>query len=315
MTWHRLVRFVAKEDGKAYVGVPRVSSSSQDIEQLVRRGEERMTVKVIAGASADEWNIETILSAANADAEARGEEKTVDRLLPCVPAERIPALRALGANYVQTGQDAAQAKSNRPAIPILFFKPPRTTVVGPGDAIRVPEQLVDQTDYEVELVVIIGAKCKDVKKEHALDYVLGYTLGNDVSARKRMFQVPQWGLGKAADTFFPLSSTIVSKELIRDPEDVTLKTHLNGKEMQNGNTRHHLWSVAETIEMLSQGTTLLPGDLISMGTPPGEGFKRDPPVFMKHGDVVTISGSHGLGSLSNPVVEVAKAHDHIKAKL
>ncbi|CEH14371.1 Predicted fumarylacetoacetate hydralase [Ceraceosorus bombacis] len=266
MTWHRLVRFVAKEDGKAYVGVPRVSSSSQDIEQLVRTGQERVRVKVIAAAAgADEWNIEKILSAARDAGDAGGEEeKTVDRLLPCVPAERIPALRALGANYVQAGQDAAQAKANRPAIPILFFKPPRTTVVGPGDAIRVPEQLADQTDYEVELVVIIGAKCKDVKKEHALDYVLGYTLGNDVSARKRMFQVPQWGLGKAADTFFPLSSTIVSKELIRNPEDVTLKTHLNGKEMQNGNTRHHLWSVAETIEMLSQGTTLLPGDLISM---------------------------------------------------
>jgi len=243
------------------------------------------------------------------------EVRTVKKLLPLLDPKAIPSIRALGANFIQPGQVEAEAKSKRPPIPILFFKPPLTTVVGHGDAIRLPRELADQTDYEVELVVIIGTECKDVKREDALQYVLGYGIANDVSARKRMFAVGQWGLGKTADTYFPLGSTIVSSQVLTNPEEVTLRTVLNGKEMQHGHTSQMLYGVAETIEWLSQGSTLHPGTIMSMGTPPGEGFKRDPPVFFKHGDVCTISASHGIGSLTNPIIDEPKKLKAPKARL
>lgn len=169
----------------------------------------------------------------------------------------------------------------------------------------------------VTQVVIIGKTCRNVKRDAAMDYVLGYTLANDVSARSKMFAVPQWGLGKSADTFCPLGPVIVSahSQLLPDPDNVQLKTVVNGKVMQDGNTRDMLFGVAETIEWLSQGTTLEAGSIISMGTPPGEGFKRKPPIFFKHGDVCTISGSHGLGSLVNPVVEEERLVEGMRARL
>lgn len=154
-------------------------------------------------------------------------------------------------------------------------------------------------------MVIIGKTCRNVKRENAVEYILGYTLSNDVSARTRMFAVPQWGLGKSFDTFLPLGPCIVSaaSQLLPEPDNVQLRTVVNGQTMQDGNTRDMLFGVAETIEWLSQGTTLEAGSIISMGTPPGEGFKRQPPIFFKHGDLCTVSGSHGLGSLTNSVVE------------
>lgn len=149
----------------------------------------------------------------------------------------------------------------------------------------------------------------------ALDYVLGYTLTNDVSSRKRMFSVPQWGLGKSFDTFLPIGPCLVSSEALGDPEDVALRTEVNGKVMQDGHTRDHLWTVREAISELSQGTTLLPGDLISMGTPPGEGFKRNPPLFFQHGDVCVVQGNKGLGSLRNRVRIEGKGELSIPGKI
>ena len=112
----------------------------------------------------------------------------------------------------------------------------------------------------------------------------------------------------SSNSFLPLGPCLIScaSQLVYDPDSVQLKTHVNGKKMQDGNTREMLFGVCETIEWLSQGTTLHPGSIISMGTPPGEGFKMKPPIFFKHGDLCTVSGSHGLGSLTNPVVEEGK---------
>lgn len=164
--------------------------------------------------------------------------------------------------------------------------------------------------------VIISKPCKDVSPSRALDYVLGYTLTNDVSCRKRMFAVPQWGLGKSFDGHLPIGPCLVSPSALGDPEDVPLQTRVNGRLVQDGNTRDHLWGVAETIAELSAGTTLLPGDIISMGTPPGEGFKRNPQEWLKHGDECVVSGGRGLGSLRNWVRQEGKEEvQRVKAKL
>ncbi|KAN0064476.1 hypothetical protein ACQY0O_002102 [Thecaphora frezii] len=166
------------------------------------------------------------------------------------------------------------------------------------------EDGMEHYDYEAELVVILGRTCKDISAEQALDYVLGYTLSNDVTARTRMNEGKQWGLAKSFDGWFPFGPCIVSAhhpEGITDPDNVELGCNINAQQRQSGNTRDMIWKVRETIEQLAMGTTLHKGSLISMGTPPGEGFKRNPPTFLKDGDICHVYGGNGLGSLINPV--------------
>jgi 2-keto-4-pentenoate hydratase/2-oxohepta-3-ene-1,7-dioic acid hydratase in catechol pathway len=181
----RLIRFIAVEDSRTYVGAP-ILPPDLDVAQYVAASDRSpLTARVLPS--------DNILDASLAPTD---QLRTVARLLPILPPARIPSIRALGANYVQPGQEAREARAKRPALPILFFKPPQSCVVGHGDAIVVPKEMEHETDYEVELVVVIGRDCKDVQVHEALSYVRGYALGNDVSARKRMFAVPQWGLGE-----------------------------------------------------------------------------------------------------------------------
>ncbi|UZJ51928.1 hypothetical protein CBS101457_001248 [Exobasidium rhododendri] len=305
--WSRLIRFIAIEDGLTYSGEPLLPPTA-DVGAAFLKGSPPLQARILARDDP----LDTTLRLTSTI-------KTVQRLLsPLDARSHVSSIRALGANFAQPGQNPAEAKSvgKRPKLPIVFYKP-NTAITGFGGDIRLPKEAVGETDWEVELVVIIGKTCKNVKKENALDYVLGYTLSNDVSSRKRMFAVPQWGLGKSFDTFLPLGPCIVSaaSQIIPDPDNVDLKTVVNGKTMQVGNTRDMLYGCAETIEWLSQGTTLEAGSIISMGTPPTEGFKQDPPVFFKHGDICTISGSHGLGSMTNPVVDETKMSLPSKASL
>lgn len=297
-SWTRLIRFIAVEDGLTYSGEP-LLPPTEDVGASLVKGSPPLQARVL---SRDD-PLDTSLR-------LTGTVKTVQRLLPPLdPHIHVTSIRALGANFVQPGQNPAEAKSveKRPKLPIVFYKP-ISTIIGHGQDIRLPKEAVGETDWEVELVVVIGKTCKNVQREDALNYVLGYTLSNDVSSRKRMFAVPQWGLGKSFDTFLPLGPCIVSAAsgLIPNPDNVDIKTVVNGKTMQQGNTENMLYGCAETIEWLSQGTTLEAGTIISMGTPPTEGFKQNPPVFFRHGDVCTISGSHGLGSMTNPVIDETK---------
>lgn len=162
--------------------------------------------------------------------------------------------------------------------------------------------------------VILSRPTKDITPSEAPAHILAYTLTNDVSFRKRMFAVPQWGLGKSFDGSLPVGPVLVHPSLIPNPEDVRLKTQVNGQTVQEGSTSQHLWKVFETVAQLSQGTTLPAGTLISMGTPPGEGFKQNPPRWLKHGDLVVVSGDKGLGSLRNWVREEG-VQTAVKAKL
>ena len=173
----------------------------------------------------------------------------------------------------------------------------------PGDPIIIPTRLPStKVDYEAELVAILGKTCKNATRENALDHVLGYTCGNDVTARdwQKSFGGNQWCRGKSFDTFAPLGPCIVTKDEIPDPQALTLRSSVNGELRQCASTSDHIFTVADLIVFLSGSTTLPAGTAIFTGTPSGAGFARTPPVYLAPGDSVTIS-IDGIGELTNPV--------------
>jgi len=177
----------------------------------------------------------------------------------------------------------------------------------PADAIVLPQTLrSDKVDYECELAVVIGKRCKNVRKEQALEYVLGYTCANDVSARDWQIEWggSQWCRGKSFDTFCPLGPCLVTRDEIPNPNALGIKTILNGQVMQDWNTNDMIFDVPTLIEFLSGSMTLEPGAVILTGTPHGVGAARTPPVFLKPGDTVTIE-IEKIGALTNPVVAEA----------
>lgn len=194
-----------------------------------------------------------------------------------------------------------------PKYPVLFYKP-ITSLTGPTDPIPIHAlaQQFSGLDYECELVAVIGKACSDVPESSALDYVLGYSVGNDVSHRDWQLKYGggQWGLGKGFDGWAPYGPGIVSPKLIPDPQNLKISTKLNGKTVQESSTGDMIFDIAKTIAFLSQGTTLLPGDLIFTGTPQGVGMGRKPQLWLKDGDVVEV-GLEGVGTCVNKV-EFAK---------
>jgi 2-keto-4-pentenoate hydratase/2-oxohepta-3-ene-1,7-dioic acid hydratase in catechol pathway len=209
------------------------------------------------------------------------------------------AIFCIGLNY---RKHAEETKAPLPKFPVLFMKGP-AAVQNPGDPIVLPRKLEStKVDYECELAVVIGRKCKNVSKEKALDYVLGYTCGNDVSARdwQKDFGGSQWCRGKTFDTFCPLGPCLVTRDEIDNPNNLGIKTILNGETMQDWTTSDMIFDVASLIEFLSGSTTLLPGTVILTGTPHGVGMARTPPVWLKDGDSITVAIER-IGELTNPV--------------
>lgn len=206
---------------------------------------------------------------------------------------------AIGLNYLD---HIRETNSKTPSIPIMFTKY-TTAIIGNGDAIRWDPNETAKVDWEVELAVVIGKRAYRIKEENAFDYIAGYTVCNDVSARDLQGERgDQWIRGKSLDTFCPLGPCIVTKDEIPDPHNLNLRTIVNGKTMQDSNTRELLFKVPHLIAYLSRGFTILPGDVIITGTPPGVGSGMKPPVFLKGGDVVTVE-IEGIGQLTNPCVE------------
>ena len=211
------------------------------------------------------------------------------------------AIFCIGLNY---RKHAEESNSPIPHYPVLFMKNPGA-VQNPGDPILLPRHLPStEVDYECELAVVIGKRCKNVSRENALEYVLGYTCANDVSARDWQIKKggSQWCRGKTFDTFAPLGPCIVTKEEIPDPNKLRIQTFLNGATMQDSNTADMIFSVPTLIEFLSGSTTLLPGTVILTGTPQGVGVARKPQVFLQPNDSVTIA-IDCIGALTNPVSE------------
>ena len=202
----------------------------------------------------------------------------------------------LGVNY---REHAAEAQQELPAVP-MFFAKFRNSLIGPTCPVLLP-RVSTQIDYEGELAVIIGRRCKEVSEQEALQYVVGYTIMNDVSARDVQMQTSQWMAGKALDTFAPMGPGIILASDIPDPQMLTLTTRVNGQVVQHDSTANMIFSVATSIAFLSSLMTLEPGDIIATGTPSGVGFKRTPPLFLQDGDVVEVEIER-IGRIRNPVM-------------
>lgn len=206
-----------------------------------------------------------------------------------------PNVLALGLNY---RRHAAETGMKVPERPLLFIKA-NTSVIGPGAPIILPGIAPDEVDYEAEMCIVIGKKAKNVSLDDALDYVFGYTCGNDVSARDCQLRLDgQWARGKSFDTFCPLGPWIETE--LPNPDKLTIRSLLNGQVMQDSSTSDLIFNCREIISFLSHNLTLLPGTVIMTGTPSGVGMARTPPVYMRAGDVIEIE-IEGIGTLSNPV--------------
>jgi 2-keto-4-pentenoate hydratase/2-oxohepta-3-ene-1,7-dioic acid hydratase in catechol pathway len=242
-------------------------------------------------------------SALRAVAQAVKREKVVDyeaasvKLLAPVPDP--PKIICLGLNY---SDHAKESGAPIPKDPVLFSKY-ATALIGHGEAIVLPP-VSEEVDYEAELVVVVGKRGRPRNEAAAAEYIAGYTIGHDVSARDWQLKKDgkQWMVGKTFDTFAPTGPVLVTADEVPDPHNLGIRLRLNGQTMQDSNTRQMIFRVQAVVAYLAQVLTLEPGDLIFTGTPPGVGFARTPPVFLKAGDVVEVEIER-LGVLRNPVVK------------
>jgi 2,4-diketo-3-deoxy-L-fuconate hydrolase len=213
------------------------------------------------------------------------------------PICRPSKIVCVGLNYAK---HAAESGMAIPKEPVLFFKA-TSSIIGPNDTVIIPKGST-KTDWEVELAVVIGKTASYVSEEDALDYVAGYVLHNDIS--ERAFQLEregQWVKGKSCNTFAPLGPFLVTKEDIKDPNNLNLWLKLNDKMMQNSSTSDFVFNIQEVVSYISQFMTLLPGDVISTGTPFGVGLGLKPPIYLKAGDIMEL-GVEGLGVSKQSVI-------------
>jgi 2-keto-4-pentenoate hydratase/2-oxohepta-3-ene-1,7-dioic acid hydratase in catechol pathway len=206
------------------------------------------------------------------------------------PVAGIGKIVAIGLNY---SDHAAETGAKPPKEPIMFMKA-TTCINGPYDKVTIPRDS-RKTDWEVELAVVIGRKAQYVSEDKALSHVAGYLICNDVSERE--FQTErsgQWDKGKGCDTFGPLGPWLATRDEIKDPQNLDMWLDVNGRRMQTGNTRTMIFGVAHLVSYVSQFMTLMPGDVLTTGTPPGVGMGKNPQIFLKPGDVMTL-GIAGLG--------------------
>ncbi|MBR8657753.1 fumarylacetoacetate hydrolase family protein, partial [Achromobacter sp. Marseille-Q0513] len=195
-----------------------------------------------------------------------------------------------GLNYAD---HAAESGLPVPAEPVLFLKP-SSSITGPDDDVIIPRGSV-KTDWEVELGIVIGKKASYVEESEALDYVAGYVVVNDVSEREYQIERGgQWDKGKGCDSFAPIGPWLVTRDEIADPQNLGMWLEVNGKRFQDGSTRTMVFGVKQLVSYISQFMSLLPGDVISTGTPPGVGLGQKPPLYLKAGDVMRL-GIEGLG--------------------
>ncbi len=229
------------------------------------------------------------------EAAERGQQVEPERLLAAVP--RPGKILCSGINYRSHKEENPDAVF--PDEPFFFSKLP-SAVIGPGEPIVIPRPET-QTDYEVELALVIGRIARRVRERDALGYVFGYTVLNDVSARDIQFKDNQITLGKGVDTFSPIGPEVVTPDEIPDPQQVRVSSYLNGEQMQSSPTSDMIFPAARLIEFLTAIVTLDPGDVVSTGTPAGVGAFRKPPVWLKPGDEIAVEVD-GIDRLTNPVV-------------
>ena len=250
--------------------------------------------------------VKDIDGAALAPAKLRELAKLDPKKLPLVKGKpRLGSCVATPSKFVAIGLNfsdhARETGSPIPEHPVVFFKAP-SCIVGPNDNVMVPKDST-QLDWEVELVVVIGSTARHVAEKDAMRYVAGYCVGNDVSEREFQLKkgASQWSKGKGCDTFGPLGPWLVTKDEIKDPQSLGMWLDVNGVRRQTGNTKTMIFGVAAVVADVSKYMTLLPGDVITTGTPPGVALGMKPPVWLKAGDVMTL-GVDGLGTQKQKVV-------------
>jgi acylpyruvate hydrolase len=212
------------------------------------------------------------------------------------PIAHPQKITCVGLNYAD---HAREGGVEPPKAPVFFLKS-HNTICGPGDAIRIPPNS-EKVDYEAEFAVVIGKRGRGIAESDAHKYIAGYTLLHDVSARDMQFSDNQWYRGKSCDTFAPIGPWIVTPDEVPNPHNLRISLTLNGETLQDSNTSNLIFNVPFLISYLSQSVTWEVGDLISTGTPPGVGFARKPPIWMKAGDTVSVTVEN-IGTLTNPVV-------------
>ena len=250
----------------------------------------------IADQKAQKTAEELLKKAPNSDLDAISIPLKEARLL--APIASPPKILCLGLNFAT---HVTETKEKPPEEPVIFMKP-HTAIAGPNDRI-IKRPFVEKLDYEGELAVVIGEKAKDVSASDALNYVFGYTILNDVSARDFQFRSSQWTSGKSFDTFAPIGPCITTSKQMPDPGNLRIQTWINGEPRQDGNTHDMIFSVAQIIHYLSRIMTLEPCDIIATGTPSGVAMAMKTPKWLKAGDVVRIE-IEGIGTLENVVEEM-----------
>jgi len=234
------------------------------------------------------------------------------KLLAPIPKPR-KNIFGIGLNYVEHVEESSRTldtAKDLPKQPVIFSKPP-TSVIGPGDAIEHNADITQQLDWEVELAVIIGRRAKGVSEAEAMNYVFGYTVLNDISARDNR-RAGQWIYSKGQDTYSPQGPVIVTADEIADPHNLNLTLKVNGVQKQSSNTKHLLFKIPTLIADISAAITLEPGDIIATGTPAGVGAGRTPQEWLWPGDVVEAWVEH-IGELRNPVVAVGDSYPQSRA--
>ncbi|KAH7229841.1 hypothetical protein BKA60DRAFT_590626 [Fusarium oxysporum] len=277
MSIQRLVRFVSKDDGQTYYGA--ADKAFQFAKPLQEGSPFSPTTQI------------------------SDNQHGIQKLLCPIDIDHARSVVCIGLNYTD---HAEEAKMAIPKVPVVFFKP-ATALAGPYDDLVLPRTSweKERLDYESELVIVIGKKAARVSKDDALDYVFGYTAGNDVSNRAWQLEPHlgggQWCYSKCFDSSAPIGPAIVPKDILGSAVGLGIRGTLNDSQVQSGNTNNMIFSVAEIVSFLSQGMTLLPGTLIFTGTPAGVGFGKTPQISMKQGDVIKVE-IDGIGAISNKVV-------------
>ncbi|KIV96715.1 hypothetical protein B0A52_01131 [Exophiala mesophila] len=276
-----IIRFIAKEDNKIHLG--QLVDTTRDIGLDSLEGKE---IKAY------------LLNGTIFQSQVTPHIYTVQTLLSPIAKDETNYIRCLGLNYMD---HANEAKMALPKAPILFTKP-RTALNDPYPAVvPVPKVAQDGTsDYEAELALVIGKTGRDIPESEALDYVLGYTASNDVSARTLQMATGQWSYSKGLDGSCPLGPVLVTKEAIPDPQVLGIKAIYNGTVVQDGNTKNMIFNVAKQISYLSQGTTLEAGTIFLTGTPAGIGYFREPRVVLEDGGDIRVE-IEKIGTLVNKV--------------
>ncbi|MDR6553203.1 fumarylacetoacetate hydrolase family protein [Paenibacillus qinlingensis] len=283
----KLVQFYTKQDpNKLQVGIVKEESTVQVLSAVC-------TARDVIRGLAESGKRAADYLAACAEGGALYPLEDVKLASPLTDPEKIICI---GLNY---HDHVIESNMQVPKVPVLFPKY-NNCLIGHEDFVTIPRE-VSQCDYEVELAVVIGRTTKRVTKEDAMDYVFGYTVLNDVSARDIQLNEPQWTRGKAIDGFAPTGPWIVTSDEIATPGSLNISLTLNGQVMQNSNTKELIFDIPHLVSFLSNTITLQPGDIISTGTPPGVGMGRKPQVWLKPGDVVEAT-IEGIGTLRNTFV-------------